>query len=146
MSSIVIMEECQAEKNQTFTDSWWILSKSECEMRHEVMAKIHVYRFGKRSNFSRYLFSYVWNIVYCIKKLLRDVIKNVSWVKNYYVMNKNKKYSRRLGDALKCDAIVSVSNGRIRIPMLFLHLKPCIVVYSQELSRLCNWEHICMEY
>ena len=35
MSSIVIMEECQAEKSQTSTGSWWVLTKKggECEMR-----------------------------------------------------------------------------------------------------------------
>ena len=26
--------------------------------------------------------------------------------------------------------------------MLFLHLKPCVVVYSQEMSGICNWEYI----
>ena len=140
------MEECQAEKSQTSTASWWILSEKvgECEMRHAVLAEIHVYNFRKRCSFSRYLLSHVWNIVYRIKKLLEDVIENFSWLKNCYVMSKNKKSSWRWGDPWNVMRLLASRNGRIRIriPMLFLHLKPCAVVYSQEMSRICNWEHI----
>ena len=111
-------------------------------MRHAVMAEIHVYRFRKRCNFSRNLLSHVWNIVYCIDKLLGDVIENFSWAKKCYVMSKNKKSSWRWGDPWNVMRLLAPRNGRIRIPMLFLHLKPCEVVYSQEMSRICNWEHI----
>ena len=53
MTLTVIMGECPAEKSRISTVDWWILTKNqgECEMRH---AEIHVYRFGNRSNLSRY--------------------------------------------------------------------------------------------
>ena len=124
------MEECQAEKSQTSTASWWILSEKvgECEMRHAVLAEIHVYNFRKRCSFSRYLLSHVWNIAYRIKKLLGHVIENFSRVKNCYVMSKNKKCSQRPWNVMRLLA-------SRRLAMLFLHLKPCVVVYSQEMSR-----------
>ena len=131
MSSIVTMEECQAEKSQTSTGSWWILTKKvgECEMHNAVMAEIHVYRFGKRCNFSRNLLSHVWNIAYRIDKLLGDVIENFSWVKKCYVMSKNKKSSWRWGDPWNVMRLLAS-----RMAEYELHLKHCVVVYSQELN------------
>ena len=89
---------------------------------------------------------HVWNIAYRINKLFGDVIENFSLVKNRCVMSKKKKSSQRLdavGSAsLKHNAVASVSHDRIRIQRVCLHLKPCIVSYSQEMSRICDWEHI----
>ena len=87
--------ECPAKKSRTSTGDWWILTKKqdECEMRHAVMAEIHVYRFGKRSSLVDIFIYHVWNIAYRIKKFFGDVIENFSWVKNRCVMNKKKTSS-----------------------------------------------------